>query len=104
MIGELSPLHWMVVIGVFMLLFGAKRMPDAARSLGRSMRILKAELGAEDATAPAATASAATTSPAAVPARAHTAPTYTAPTYTAPTVAAPPATATTAAHPEPTTA
>jgi sec-independent protein translocase protein TatA len=25
------------------LLFGAKRLPDAARSLGRSMRILKAE-------------------------------------------------------------
>ena len=26
-----------------LLLFGAKRLPDAARSLGRSMRILKAE-------------------------------------------------------------
>lgn len=98
MIGELSPLHWMVVIGAFMLLFGAKRMPDAARSLGRSMRILKAELGADDATAPAAT-----TTPAAVPAPARTAPTHTAPTYTAPAVAGPPA-ATTAAHPEPTTA
>jgi sec-independent protein translocase protein TatA len=28
------------------LLFGAKRLPDAARSLGRSARILRAELRA----------------------------------------------------------
>jgi len=45
--GELSPWHWAIVIGVFVLLFGAKRLPDAARSLGRSARILKAELKAD---------------------------------------------------------
>jgi sec-independent protein translocase protein TatA len=28
---------------VLVLLFGAKRLPDAARSLGRSLRIIKAE-------------------------------------------------------------
>lgn len=44
--GELSPWHWAVVIGVAVLLFGAKRLPDAARSLGRSARILRAELHA----------------------------------------------------------
>jgi sec-independent protein translocase protein TatA len=27
------------------VLFGSKKLPDAARSLGRSMRILKAEVG-----------------------------------------------------------
>ncbi len=32
-----------LVLVVFMVLFGAKRMPDAARSLGRSLRIFKAE-------------------------------------------------------------
>jgi sec-independent protein translocase protein TatA len=32
-----------VLVVVLVLLFGAKRLPDAARSLGRSMRILKAE-------------------------------------------------------------
>src|SRR4028118_1809233 len=32
-----------LILAVFTLLFGAKRMPDAARSLGRSMRIFKAE-------------------------------------------------------------
>lgn len=42
--GEMSPWHWAVVIAVAVLLFGARRLPDAARSLGRSARILKAEL------------------------------------------------------------
>jgi len=32
-----------LVVIVIMVLFGAKRLPDASRSLGRSMRIFKAE-------------------------------------------------------------
>ncbi len=42
--GEFSPWHWAIVILLAVLLFGARRLPDAARSLGRSARILKAEL------------------------------------------------------------
>lgn len=38
-----SPWHWVVVILVVLLLFGAKRLPDLARSFGRSLRIIKAE-------------------------------------------------------------
>ncbi|MFY1621302.1 Sec-independent protein translocase subunit TatA [Micromonospora sp. WMMD736] len=34
----------MIVIAVFVLLFGAKKLPDAARSLGKSMRIFKSEI------------------------------------------------------------
>ncbi len=41
--GALRPWHIAVLVVVLILLFGAKRLPDAARSLGRSMRILKAE-------------------------------------------------------------
>lgn len=41
--GALRPWHVIVLVVVLILLFGAKRLPDAARSLGRSMRILKAE-------------------------------------------------------------
>ena len=37
--------HVVVLIVVVVLLFGWKRMPDAARSLGRSMRIFKSEVG-----------------------------------------------------------
>jgi sec-independent protein translocase protein TatA len=33
-----------ILIVVFVLLFGAKRLPDAARSLGKSMRIFKSEV------------------------------------------------------------
>ena len=41
--GEFSPWHLLIVAIVFVVLFGSKRLPEAARSLGRSMRILKAE-------------------------------------------------------------
>jgi sec-independent protein translocase protein TatA len=41
--GAIRPWHIIVLVVVMVLLFGAKRLPDAARSLGRSMRILKAE-------------------------------------------------------------
>ena len=39
------PRGWelILVVIVIVLLFGAKRMPDAARGLGRSLRIFKAE-------------------------------------------------------------
>ncbi len=33
----------LVLVLVIVLLFGAKRLPDAARSVGRSLRIFKAE-------------------------------------------------------------
>ena len=42
--GSLSPWHWAVIAVVVVLLFGAKKLPDAARSLGKSMRIFKSEL------------------------------------------------------------
>lgn len=42
--GTWSIWHWVVVILVAILLFGSKRLPDAARGLGRSMRIFKSEI------------------------------------------------------------
>jgi sec-independent protein translocase protein TatA len=41
--GPLRPWHILILVAVLILLFGAKRLPGAARSLGRSMRIIKAE-------------------------------------------------------------
>ena len=41
--GALRPWHIAVLVVVLILLFGAKRLPDAARGLGRSLRIIKAE-------------------------------------------------------------
>ena len=45
-VGDLFDSPWKVLIiaVVVLVLFGSKKMPDAARSLGRSMRILKAEV------------------------------------------------------------
>lgn len=40
---NLGGAEWLILIAIIALLFGAKRLPDAARGLGRSMRIFKAE-------------------------------------------------------------
>ncbi|MEU9031960.1 Sec-independent protein translocase subunit TatA [Streptomyces sp. NPDC048383] len=43
MIGNLKPLEILLIIAVIVLLFGAKKLPEMARSLGKSARILKSE-------------------------------------------------------------
>jgi len=44
--GGLAWWHWLIIIAAFILLFGARKLPDAARGLGRSLRILKSEVNA----------------------------------------------------------
>nr|WSZ95176.1 Sec-independent protein translocase subunit TatA [Streptomyces sp. NBC_00857] len=65
MIGNLKPLEIGLIIVVILLLFGAKKLPDMARSLGKSARILKSEAKAmkkdDDKSAPAAERTADTT-------------------------------------------
>ncbi|WP_438486693.1 Sec-independent protein translocase subunit TatA [Streptomyces sp. S186] len=39
----LEPWHLILIVAVLVLLFGSKKLPDMARGLGRSMRILKSE-------------------------------------------------------------
>ena len=62
MIGDLfdSPWKILIVAVVLIVLFGSKKLPHAARSLGQSMRILKREVQGlhEDETAPGAQAEA----------------------------------------------
>jgi sec-independent protein translocase protein TatA len=41
---SLGPLEIIGIILVILLLFGYKKLPDASRSLGRSMRIFKGEM------------------------------------------------------------
>ena len=41
---SLAPWHIVVVLIVGLVLFGSKRLPDSARSLGRSLRIFKSEM------------------------------------------------------------
>lgn len=39
-----SPWKILIIAVVILVLFGSKKLPDAARSLGKSMRILKTEV------------------------------------------------------------
>lgn len=39
-----GPQELIIIAVVLILLFGSKKLPDAARSLGRSMRIFKSEV------------------------------------------------------------
>ncbi len=41
--GNLGPTELIIIAVVIILLFGAKKLPDMARSLGRSAKIFKAE-------------------------------------------------------------
>ena len=46
------PSHWLVLVVLAAILFGYKKLPDAARSVGRSLRIFKTEIkgmGEDDA-------------------------------------------------------
>jgi len=60
MIGDLFDSPWKIAIiaALIIVLFGSRKLPDAARSLGKSMRILKTEVqglhedDAETTTAP----------------------------------------------------
>src|SRR3954453_23931558 len=92
--GEFSPWHLLILAGVFVLLFGAKRLPDGARSLGRSLRIFKTEvkgLGDDDKAqtqpAPASLTAAPTPPPTPTPVPAPVTP----PVAPGATAAAPPA-------------
>ncbi len=42
---NLGPVEIGLIVLAVMLLFGYKKLPDASRSLGRSLRIFKAEVG-----------------------------------------------------------
>ena len=42
--GDIGWVEILIIAVVILILFGSKKMPDAARSLGRSLRILKTEV------------------------------------------------------------
>ena len=48
----LEPWHLLIVVLIVILLFGSKKLPDTARALGKSLRILKSETKAMKDDAP----------------------------------------------------
>jgi len=63
----LKPVHFLILIVIVLLLFGAKRLPDLAKSVGQSLKIFKNEIKdlTEDSTAKSTEAPAAQPGPAA---------------------------------------
>lgn len=49
MLSGLRGQEWLIILFIILLLFGAKKLPEMARGLGRSVRILKAESKAAQA-------------------------------------------------------
>ena len=39
--GEFSPLHWLIVLAIVVLLFGGKKIPEVMRGLGEGIRSFK---------------------------------------------------------------
>jgi sec-independent protein translocase protein TatA len=67
--GEFSPIHWLVVIGVIVLLFGGRRIPEVMRGLGEGVKSFKEGMREYDspgtAQSPNANPSVSSTTPAA---------------------------------------
>ncbi|WP_055494316.1 Sec-independent protein translocase subunit TatA [Streptomyces sp. TP-A0356] len=63
----LEPWHLLIVAIVVIVLFGSKKLPDTARALGKSMRILKSEAKAmKEENAPSSAAEPAPVMPSAI--------------------------------------
>jgi len=62
--GELSPIHWLIVLAIIVLLFGGKKIPEVMRGLGEGIRSFKEGMHNTSSTQPPASP----TPPAATPA------------------------------------
>lgn len=48
MLGNLTGLHLLIILGIVILLFGATKLPALAKGLGQSINIFKKEMGTDD--------------------------------------------------------
>jgi sec-independent protein translocase protein TatA len=39
--GEFSPIHWLIILAIVLLLFGGRKIPELARGLGEGIRNFK---------------------------------------------------------------
>ena len=66
--GEFSPIHWLIVLAIIVLLFGGKKIPEVMRGLGEGIRHFKDGMSGNTGASTTATnppASAPTNAPAA---------------------------------------
>ena len=55
MLSNLTGWHFLIILVVVLLLFGAPKLPGLARSLGQSMKIFKSEIKSDPVDEPADT-------------------------------------------------
>jgi sec-independent protein translocase protein TatA len=60
--GEMSPIHWLIVLAIVLLLFGGKKIPEVMRGLGAGVRSFKEGMHGDGTTPPSTTGSSAPTS------------------------------------------
>jgi sec-independent protein translocase protein TatA len=48
MLGNLTGVHLIIILGVVVLLFGATRLPALSKGIAQSMRIFRNEMGSKD--------------------------------------------------------
>jgi sec-independent protein translocase protein TatA len=46
--GSFSTSHWLIVLAIVVLLFGAKKIPDLAKSIGQGIKGFKKEMREDD--------------------------------------------------------
>lgn len=50
--GEFSPIHWLIVLAIILLLFGGRKIPELARGLGEGIRSFKEGMSGSHTTTP----------------------------------------------------
>ena len=60
--GSFSVAHWLVVLAIVVLLFGAKKIPELAKGLGKGIKSFKEEMAETDIKSSDANAADASTS------------------------------------------
>lgn len=48
MLGNLTGIHLLIILGIVVLLFGATKLPALAKGLGQSLNIFRSEIQAGD--------------------------------------------------------
>lgn len=48
--GEFSPIHWLIVLAIIVLLFGGKKIPEVMKGLGEGIRHFKDGMSGQNTT------------------------------------------------------
>jgi sec-independent protein translocase protein TatA len=52
--GEFSPIHWLIVLAIIVILFGGRRIPEVMRGMGEGIRSFKEGMRGDTPATPAA--------------------------------------------------